>query len=260
VEIITHRVTRQELLERCTTSYPSMVKAVVDLGRGVMAVDAEWHADLEAVLLEDGSAQAELWGINLQLDREPDDFVVYTSLINIRPAQQSFSMEIQDPAVMGAVKQVVDQLVDYGQASSVAEARVEYTAGGTRHPTSATAYPCFKHHKQLTMEKWRLFEPYKRVMMIDNELSRGIADRSAEGIWQCYERALELFHITVEAARIEGRPGDLVQGLLRLGERVSRLYAGRIRDQAENQRVRDELIALEPEAWRVLHLGAGAKV
>jgi hypothetical protein len=259
VEILTHRVSKQELLERCTTSYPLMTKAVVDVVRGVMAVDAEWHADLEVVMLEDGSVQEDLWGINLQLGHESDEFVVYASLINIRPAQQSFSMEIADPAVVAAIRQVVDRLVDHGQDSSVREARVPYAAdapgGNVRHPAPARAYPCFKHHKQLTMEKWRSFEAYKRVMMIDNELSRAATNMpsDSDSIWHCYERALELFHITAEAARLEERPGELIHGLLRLRERVARLYAGRIRDSAESQRLRDELIALEPQAWSLLH-------
>lgn len=42
-----------------------LVKAVVDVRRGIMAVGARFHAELEAALLDDGSAQADVWGINL---------------------------------------------------------------------------------------------------------------------------------------------------------------------------------------------------
>jgi hypothetical protein len=79
-----------------------MVKLVADLGRNVLAYDAEWHADLEAELLEDGSIQSNLWGFNYYFDR---DALEYNSLINIRPAVNR-SSDIQDPAVCEQVKAV----------------------------------------------------------------------------------------------------------------------------------------------------------
>ena len=51
----------------------------------VIALDAELHADLEAYLLERGSDQEDLWGINLYPKKERKDFIEYTVLINIRP-------------------------------------------------------------------------------------------------------------------------------------------------------------------------------
>ncbi len=42
-----------------------MVKAVVDVERELIAVDAELHSDLESLLLEDGSKQKDLCGIKL---------------------------------------------------------------------------------------------------------------------------------------------------------------------------------------------------
>ena len=61
-----------------------MVKLVVDLQREILAYDAEWHADLEAELLADNSAQKNLWGFNYYPD---NDILEYNSLINIRPME-----------------------------------------------------------------------------------------------------------------------------------------------------------------------------
>jgi hypothetical protein len=55
--------------------FGTLVKAVVDVKTGVMAVDGELHADQEALLLEDGSSQRELWGVNLYPDVAGDDVV-----------------------------------------------------------------------------------------------------------------------------------------------------------------------------------------
>ena len=79
-----------------------MVKLVADLEREVLAYDAEWHADLEAELLADGSVQSNLWGFNYYLDR---DELEYNSLINIRPLVNK-STDILDAAICEQVKSI----------------------------------------------------------------------------------------------------------------------------------------------------------
>ncbi len=253
MEIISERITRQELFEKYATAYQIVTKAVVDLERRMIAVDAEWHSDLEALLLEDGSAQQDLWGVNLRLTKPPEEFIVYESLINIRPAQQSFSTVITDPFLQQRIKRVIDALVDYGDPLVLREPGAEY--GVEDYVRSAAFAYAFKHHKQLGMEKWRSFEPYKRVIMIANEFGRAQDEREADSqsLQFCYERALELIQITIDAARIEGRPKELIYGLLHLRERTARLYAGKILDPEENARLKEECFRLEPEAWALTH-------
>ena len=50
-----------ELNEMATNMFGNVVKAVVDIDKELIAVDAELHSDLEALLLEDGSEQKSLW-------------------------------------------------------------------------------------------------------------------------------------------------------------------------------------------------------
>jgi hypothetical protein len=68
-------------------TFGNMIKAVVDVNRELIAVDAELHSDLEALLLEDGSKQKNIWGINLYPDMHGEELVKFDSLINIRPSQ-----------------------------------------------------------------------------------------------------------------------------------------------------------------------------
>lgn len=51
--------------EMADRMFGGLVKAVVDVERGLMAVDAEMHADEGAFLLGDGSRQQDLWAIDL---------------------------------------------------------------------------------------------------------------------------------------------------------------------------------------------------
>jgi hypothetical protein len=98
--------------------FEDMVKYVVDVERGVVAVGGEMHADGEEALLEDGSRQDDLWGANYYPGRGPEECIEYTSLINIRPAAGNRSMEIQDPAIRERVRELTRALVGEGEPLS----------------------------------------------------------------------------------------------------------------------------------------------
>ena len=91
--------------------FGTLVKAVVDVATGIMAVDAELHSDQEALLLENGSAQRDLWGINLYPDVDGDDWIEFDSMINLRPASGNRSRGIDDPAVRDRIRHIVTLLV-----------------------------------------------------------------------------------------------------------------------------------------------------
>jgi len=88
-----------------------MVKAVVDLDRGVMAIGGEMHADEEAALLDDGSRQVDLWGINLYPAEAGPDWVEFDSMINVRPSRGNRSRDVEDPYIRDAIRRVVAALV-----------------------------------------------------------------------------------------------------------------------------------------------------
>lgn len=68
--IINKAISRKILAEMAQNFYGEMIKGVVDIDRQIMALDAELHSDLEKLLLENGSNQESLWGINLYPDVE----------------------------------------------------------------------------------------------------------------------------------------------------------------------------------------------
>ena len=85
-----------------------MVKGVVDVEKGLLAIDAEMHADLEQYLLANGSDQFDLWGINLYFD---GDLVEFDSMINIRPSQGNRSRDVEDAATRQKILAIVDKWV-----------------------------------------------------------------------------------------------------------------------------------------------------
>lgn len=104
-------VTLAELGELARGRFGDMVKAVVDLRRGLMLLDADMHADQEAALLADGSRQEDLWGINLYPGLPEPDRLEFDSMINLRPSFGNRSRGVDDPAVRERIAALVARLV-----------------------------------------------------------------------------------------------------------------------------------------------------
>ncbi len=110
-------VTRQdpipldELRSLAAGRFGDLVKAVVDLERRILLVDAELHADQEAELLAGGSQQQDLWGINLYPDLPEDEWLEFDSMINLRPSSGNRSRGVDDLATRERITALVGELV-----------------------------------------------------------------------------------------------------------------------------------------------------
>lgn len=91
--------------------FGDLVKGVVDLRRRVLLLDADLHADQEAELLAEGSAQADLWGINLYPDLAGEDWLEFDSMINLRPSFGNRSRGVDDAATRQAIRELVERVV-----------------------------------------------------------------------------------------------------------------------------------------------------
>lgn len=112
MEIVSEAISLSRLAELSETMFGGLVKAVVDIHRGVMAVGGDLHADEEALLISQGSDQADLWGINLYPDQfGASEFVEFESMTNIRPGRGNRSRGVDDPRVREAILTIVNGLV-----------------------------------------------------------------------------------------------------------------------------------------------------
>lgn len=91
--------------------FGNLVKIVVDVEQNIMAVDGELHADEEALLLENGSKQEDLWGINIYPELEGTDRIEFDSIINIRPSQGNRSRGVDNRAIREKIIDIVNALV-----------------------------------------------------------------------------------------------------------------------------------------------------
>jgi len=111
MKIITHPVPLSELWESREVDFTEMMKIVVDVEQNILAIDADMHADLEQLLLNEGSQQQNLWGANVYPLNEISERLEFTSFINIRPSQGNRSMEVMDQEIRNKIAVIVARLL-----------------------------------------------------------------------------------------------------------------------------------------------------
>jgi Protein of unknown function (DUF5674) len=111
MKIITETLLLDELKQMAAATFGNLVKSAVDVDRGILAVDAELHSDLEALLLENGSKQKSIWGINLYPEMQGGDFVEFDSMINMRPSQGNRSRGIENEEMRKKIIAIVAKMI-----------------------------------------------------------------------------------------------------------------------------------------------------
>ncbi len=111
MKLITEPLSLEELWNNREVKFEDMMKMVVDVGQEIIGADAELHADLEALLLENGSQQRDIWGINIYPDQSDEDYIEFTALINIRPSQDNRSMEVEDTQTQLKIREICKRLL-----------------------------------------------------------------------------------------------------------------------------------------------------
>ncbi|OGC24751.1 hypothetical protein A3J90_06010 [candidate division WOR-1 bacterium RIFOXYC2_FULL_37_10] len=112
MQIIKNKTTINELKKMSAKMFGNMVKAVVDIEKNIMAVDAGLHADEEALLIENGSNNANLWGINIYPELYgTSDYIEFDSMINIRPLQENKTRNVENAAVREKILKTINQLI-----------------------------------------------------------------------------------------------------------------------------------------------------
>ena len=112
IKIIKDSIGKRELVDMANTRFGDLVKAVVDVGKGIMAVGGEMHADEEVVLMEQENSKREnIWGINLYPKKEREELIEFDSVINIKPLNNNRSRDVENPEIKKEIKKIVNKLV-----------------------------------------------------------------------------------------------------------------------------------------------------
>ena len=113
MQIVKDKIFIKELEEMSKRMFDNLVKAVVDVEKGIVAVDAQLHVDQEQELLKSGSKQKDLWGINVYPEFfGTDEFIEFDSMINLRPWQDNRSRGIDNEEIQEKIVNIVNKLVE----------------------------------------------------------------------------------------------------------------------------------------------------
>ena len=111
MKVITSPIAKTEIEEIAGCQFGDFVKAVVDTEKKIMAIGGELHADMEALLMAQGSEQKNLWGVNLYPARPENELIEFNSMINVRPSQGNRSRNVEDQDIRMNIKAIADILI-----------------------------------------------------------------------------------------------------------------------------------------------------
>lgn len=109
--IIKESIEVSEIKNMLGNFFTDMVKGVVDIEKNELALDSELHSDLESLLIENGSLQKNLWGINIYPELDDEDFIEFDSLINIRPTDNNRSRYVEDENIRNKIIEILNNLI-----------------------------------------------------------------------------------------------------------------------------------------------------
>jgi len=106
--LIIRQKANEDILSKVAEDLDGYVKVVADIKRKILAAGGRLHSDGEALLLKDGSKQADLWGAGIDLETNEIDF---DSMINLRPSQGNSSREVLDQGIRKEIEVIIRSLL-----------------------------------------------------------------------------------------------------------------------------------------------------
>lgn len=111
MKIIKDKISIKELEKLAEDMFGNFVKAVVDIEKKIMATGGEFHADEEALLIQNGSKQSNLWGINIYPAIKEENWIEFDSMINLRPSQGNCTRSVENKEIQKIIIEIVNNLV-----------------------------------------------------------------------------------------------------------------------------------------------------
>ena len=111
IVLIEKPVPLKELKDIASLRFGDLVKVVIDVEKKIMAIGASMHADEEKFLLELGSLQDDLWGINIYPDSLKESRIEFDSMINLRPRQNNRTRGVEDIQLQSKIIEIVNILI-----------------------------------------------------------------------------------------------------------------------------------------------------
>jgi len=112
MQIVKDKIEIAELKEMSKKMFGSLVKAMVDIEKEIIAVDAPMYADLLELLIEQENSESKtLWGINIYPEKTGEDFIEFDSMMNLKPGLGNGTRGVENKETRDIIIKIVDKLV-----------------------------------------------------------------------------------------------------------------------------------------------------
>ena len=112
IKILEDKITLEELKLYAEDIFGNYVKAVVDIEKELVVIGGELHSDEESILLQDGSKQSDLWGINIYPDKSRSEWIEFDSVINLRPSMKNYSRNVEDDNIKSKIIEIINNFIN----------------------------------------------------------------------------------------------------------------------------------------------------
>ena len=113
MKVVEEKISISELKEMASRMFGNLVKATVDIERGILVVDADLHSDEETYLLNNGSKQENIWGINIYPNEDKEKMIEFDSMINLKPSFGNNSRGVVDKDIQKKIIDIVNSKISW---------------------------------------------------------------------------------------------------------------------------------------------------
>jgi len=111
MKTVKEKIEISELKEMSEKMFGNLVKAMVDVEKEIMAVDAPMHSDLLEFLMEKENCEPkDLWGINIYPEKLGNDFIEFDSMMNFKPGLGNKSRGVESEEIREKIIEIVKKL------------------------------------------------------------------------------------------------------------------------------------------------------
>src|SRR3989338_8765482 len=112
MKIVKDKIEIAQLKEMQKNMLGNLVKAVVDVEKEIMAVDAPLHSDLmEFLISEENSEPKNLWGINFYPEIKSENFIEFDSMINLKPGLGNRTRGVESQEIREKITLITSKLI-----------------------------------------------------------------------------------------------------------------------------------------------------
>lgn len=110
--ILDQKIAMEEVKKMADLWYGTMIKGVVDIEGGKVALGGEYHIEGSELLTSTGSKFEDVWGFNVRFEENENGVLEFDSMVNIKPNFGNRSRSINSADVIKKATEIIHKFID----------------------------------------------------------------------------------------------------------------------------------------------------